>query len=107
MKIKSDTYLEVKAVGDAGLWFCVLCCRHTGTVKVKPSIVYCGTEFYFSGTVLMTKERSLHFWRPANGKFQYVWLGFQFQLPNMKPLILPPELSMLMEFTDARHYLNS
>jgi hypothetical protein len=47
-KIKTDSYLEEKAVGDAGLWFYVLCCGHTAAVKVKSSTVYCGTEFYFS-----------------------------------------------------------
>jgi hypothetical protein len=75
-KVKSDPYLEEKTVGDAGLWFCVLCCRHIQAVKVKPSTVYCGTEFNFSATVLITKERSLHFGSPMNGKFQNVWQGF-------------------------------
>jgi len=94
-QIKPDPYLEEKAVGVAGLWFCVLCCRHTAAVKVKPSTVYLGTEFYFSATVFMTKERSLHFRSPTNRKFQSVWQGFEFQLPNPKPLSPPPELSCL------------
>ena len=87
MKIKSDTYLEVKAVDDAGLWFCVSCCRHTGAVNV-----YRGTEIYFSATVLTTKGALYTLGTPRNVR---------------RDLNFSRRSVMLMEFTDTGHYLNS
>jgi len=97
-----DLNLTASTVGDAGQWFCVLCCRHTGAVKVKPSTVYCGTEFYFSATVLMTKEHLLHFGSPTNSKFQNVWQWFEFQSLNPRPHSLPPVLSCLWSLLTQR-----
>ena len=98
-KIKSDHYLEEKAVSDVGLWFCVLCCRYRGSVQVKPSTAYCGTEFYFSATV-----------RRTLGAPQ---MGIPKCLAGVWISVAEPETTqstawavMLMDFTEAVHYLN-